>query len=83
MLQRLTQDVQHVSPRHVGGPYLDVSVLCLSLMIIFISLGEDFDYNGDDDQFDTLERQRRTIALPDELPSVIHEGMYLIITFLK
>ena len=74
MLQRLTQDVQHVSPRHVGGPYLDVSVLCLSLMIIFISLGEDFDYNGDDDQFDTLERQRRTIALPDELPSIIHEG---------
>ena len=35
--------------------------------------GEDADYNGDDDQFDTLERHRRTIALPDELPSIIHE----------
>ena len=52
-----------------------LSVLCLSLMIIFISLGDDLDYNGDEDQFDTLERQRRTIALPDELPSVIHEGI--------
>ena len=41
----------------------------------FISTGEDVDYNGDDDQFDTLERQRRTIALPDELSSVIHEGI--------
>ena len=53
-------------------------LFCASLMIIFISLGEDFDYNGDDDQFDTLERQRRTIALPDELPSVIHEGIQLL-----
>ena len=33
----------------------------------------DEEYHGDDDHFDTLERNRRTIALPDELPSVIHE----------
>ena len=53
----------------------NISGLCLSLITIIISIGEDVDYNGDDDQFDTLERQRRTIALPDELPSVIHEGI--------
>lgn len=39
---------------------------------LYNNLGED-EYMGDDDQFDTLERQRRTIALPDELPSIIHE----------
>ena len=37
-----------------------------------VVVGED-EYHGDDDQFDTLERHRRTIALPDELPSIIHE----------
>lgn len=39
---------------------------------LYNNVGDD-DYLGDDDQFDTLERQRRTIALPDELPSIIHE----------
>ena len=33
----------------------------------------DENYMGDDDHFDTLERHRRTIPLPEELPSVIHE----------
>ena len=42
--------------------------------VFYFNLGEDADYHGDDDQFDTLERHRRTIALPDELPSIIHEG---------
>ena len=41
--------------------------------VFYFNLGEDADYHGDDDQFDTLERHRRTIALPDELPSIIHE----------
>ncbi len=39
---------------------------------VYNNLPED-EYLGDDDQFDTLERQRRTIVLPDELPSIIHE----------
>lgn len=39
---------------------------------LYNNVGDD-NYLGDDDQFDTLERHRRTIALPDELPSIIHE----------
>ena len=35
--------------------------------------GDGDAYMGDDDHFDTLERHRRTIPLPEELPSVIHE----------
>ena len=33
----------------------------------------DDSYMGDDDHFDTIERHRRTIPLPEESPSIIHE----------
>ena len=36
-------------------------------------MNED-NYMGDDDHFDSLDRQRRNLPLPEELPSVIHEG---------
>ena len=38
-----------------------------------VMMHADENYMGDDDHFDTLERQRRTLPLPEELPSVIHE----------